>query len=223
MEKNLFEEIDRHLTLDDKPSDYLRGILHKLRNSPLKVISDLEKIEQNPQHHPEGNVLNHTLLVVDAAAMVRKYANNRSVFMWSALMHDLGKLKATKLKKGRITAYDHDVIGAKAVNTVLDAFEFLENDFKNGVEGMVKYHMHSLYLAKNLPFGSTEQMILDVDMHDMILLFFADKLGRGDFSKSEIQRVITELIDTIDKLEGKYNIDLDKVSKELMNVYHKAN
>ena len=219
-EDKLFEEVERHLLEDDRPSEYLRSNLHKLKNSNLNIIAELEEVEQNPTHHPEGNVLNHTLLVVDAAAIVRKYAHDKKTLMWSAMFHDVGKKKATKVRRGRITAYDHDAMSAKEVENILIKYNFLGNNFKSNVESMVKYHMHGLYISRKLPFGDSEQMILDVDMHDMALLFFADKLGRGDFSKKEIQRVITEIIDLIDELEAKHNIDMKAVSAKLMEVYN---
>lgn len=219
-ENKLFEEVERHLLEDDKPSKYIRSNLYKLKNSNLKIIAELEEIEQNPTHHPEGNVLNHTLLVVDAATIVRVYAHDKRALMWSALFHDLGKKKATKVRKGRITAYDHDAMGAKEAKNILEEYDFLGNKFRENVENMVKYHMHSLYIKRHLPFGNSEQMILDVNMHDMALLFFADKLGRGDFSKKEIQRVISEVIDLLDELEVKHNIDLSGVNKELMELYN---
>ena len=218
MEKKLFEEIERHLLNDEKPSEYLRSNLHKFKNSELGFINEFEKIEQSPVHHPEGNVLNHMLLVVDGAALVREYANDKRVLMWSAVFHDIGKLKATKLKKGRITAYDHDTIGAKDAIKILETYDFLNEDFKSKLINMVRYHMHSLYIAKDLPFGDIKGMLSNVEMHDMILLFFADKIGRGEFSKDNIERVTSEVLDVISILEEKYNLDLSETVKKLVKL-----
>lgn len=221
MEKRIFEELENHLLSDEKPSKYIKLVLHKLKDTKLNIIRELEKIEQNPVHHPEGNVLNHTLLVIDAAAIVRKFANNKKVFMWSALLHDIGKINTTKLRKGKIVAYEHDIIGAKTVKNILDKFDFLDKSFKEKVESMVKYHMHNLYISKNLPFGNVKELILNVDMHDMILLFFSDKLGRGEVSKKEIKKVINELEDLINILNLKYNINLNTIIIELKEIYPK--
>ncbi len=35
--------------------------------------------------------------------------------MWGALLHDLGKAPTTKIRKGKITSYDHDKVGAELV------------------------------------------------------------------------------------------------------------
>ena len=50
---------------------------------------------------------------------------------------------------------------------------------KTKMLNLVKYHMHHLYIIKNLPFAKTDEMIKDVDLNDMILMFVSDRLGRG--------------------------------------------
>lgn len=218
MEQKLFEEVEKHLLNDEKPSEYFSSNLHKLKNSNLSFILDLEKVEQSKTHHPEGNVLNHMLLVVDAAAYVRKFASDKKALMWSAVFHDIGKIKATKVRKGRITAYDHDVIGSKDAEKILNSYKSLDEELKNKILNMVKYHMHSLYIARNLPFGDTKGMVSNVEMNDMILLFCADKLGRGELSEENIVRVIGEVFEVIEILEKKYKVNLDKSINDLTEI-----
>lgn len=58
------------------------------------IIEPLETLVTCPQRldfHPEGNVMNHTLLVVDLAALCRQKTSWPLAFMWSALLHDIGK------------------------------------------------------------------------------------------------------------------------------------
>lgn len=210
MEEKLFEEIDKHILEDDKPSIYMRKILSKLKGTNLEILLDLEKVQQNPTYHPEGNVLNHSLLVLDGAALVRKYAKDKRTLMWAAMLHDLGKKKATKVRKGRIVAYDHDKFGRKEAFSLLDKYEFLNDDFKNNVSTLVGYHMHGLYITRNLPFARVEDMIKDVEVHDILLLFFADKLGKGENSKEKIKSAIEQVKEIIKYIEDNYKIDLSK-------------
>lgn len=219
MEDKLFKEIDKHILNDEQPSKYIKENIHKLKGSKLEIIRELEKVEQNPVHHPEGNVLNHTLLVLDAAAMVRKFAYDKRALMWAALFHDVGKKKATKVRKGKITAYEHDRYGEDYVKALLENYQFLEEDFKRKVSGLVGYHMHSLYISRNLPFGNSEKMIKNVEMHDMALLFFADKLGKGDKKKETIKRVINEVEEILKKLENQYDLDMNYTIKSFEELY----
>ena len=62
------------------------------------MLSSLVKIQQSPSHHPEGNVWNHTMLVIDKAAE-RKYKSKDPRIHWAALFHDIGKTPATKIRR----------------------------------------------------------------------------------------------------------------------------
>ncbi len=67
----LYEEIYRHLMEDEKPSDYLNNLVKEdyfNSNYPFKLIAELKNVPQNLKYHPEGNVWNHTMMVVDNAA-----------------------------------------------------------------------------------------------------------------------------------------------------------
>ncbi|WP_297633598.1 HDIG domain-containing metalloprotein [uncultured Clostridium sp.] len=207
MDKDLFKDINTHLLEDTKPSIYLKSILNDLKNTPLKILTKLEKIEQSPVHHPEGNVLNHTLLVVDSAALVRESAIDKEVLMWSALLHDIGKIRATRLKNGRIVAYNHDTYGKEEAEKILNSTKFFNETTKQNIIHFVSFHMHSLYISKRLPFGNLSKLMDTVDLNQIILLFFSDRLGRGDFSKEAILDVFSEIDLILDTISEKYNID----------------
>ena len=86
------------------------------------MLYQLKRTDQSPLHHPEGNVWNHTLLVLDEAAKVRRISRDPKVFMWAALLHDIGKPETTRIRKGKITAYDHDKAGAELSKEFLRQF-----------------------------------------------------------------------------------------------------
>lgn len=121
----MFEEFERHLMEDEKPSLYFKKIINNQKiftEYPYTLLKNLVDTPQSLQHHPEGNVWAHTLLVLDNASKVKGLSENPRAFMWGALLHDLGKAPATKIKKGRITSYDHDKLGAELCIKFLEAF-----------------------------------------------------------------------------------------------------
>lgn len=65
------------------------------------MLHRLKGTEQSLLHHPEGDVWNHTLLVVDEAANVKNKSTDAAVFMWAALLHDIGKPDTTT-KPGKV-------------------------------------------------------------------------------------------------------------------------
>lgn len=107
-----FDEITKHLMNDISPSVYFNNMDRELEAYPLNMLAKLKHVEQSKKHHPEGNVWNHTMMVVDEAAKIREHCNNSMVVMWASLLHDIGKPDTTKVRKGRITSYDHDIVGA---------------------------------------------------------------------------------------------------------------
>lgn len=158
----------------------------KLDEQPFDLIKKLSEIDQNRKYHPEGNVLNHVLLVVDEAAKNKNHSKNKEVFMWAALLHDMGKLTTTKLRKGRLTSYNHDVEGEKIAYDILDKLG-KDKDFKVKVSKLVRYHMQPLFFDKNLPFFDPSNMLKECDYEEVALLSKCDRLGRGELNESKIK------------------------------------
>lgn len=182
----LFLEFEQHLLEDDQPSHYFRDLAATGwldETYPFTMLGELQKIEQSAKFHPEGSVWEHTMLVVDMAAEGRHLSDNSRVLMWAALLHDLGKAVTTKVRSGRITAYDHDRQGAELAEDFLK--ELTDDEaFINQVTKMVRWHMQSLYVNKKLPFANLDKMLTEVSAGEIALLSLCDRLGRGNLSKS---------------------------------------
>lgn len=188
--KNLFDEITNHLVNDIKPSKYLNELINrnKMKNSKLEVVFKLKQIEQNPKYHPEGDVWEHTMMVVDEASKIKDKSKNPKVLMWAALLHDIGKISTTKVRKGKITSYEHDIVGSKLVEDILK--ELTEEEFIKEVATLVKYHMHTFYINKNLPFGDIEGLKKEADLGELTLLSLSDRLGRGNLSEEDKKEIL---------------------------------
>lgn len=185
-QKERFYEMTEHLCSDKKPSIYWNMLMEegKLREYPFSLLSALQKTEQSKIHHPEGNVWNHTFLVVDEAAKVRAQSSNPITFMWAALLHDIGKPSTTKLRRGRITAYDHDKIGQALAEEFLRAFTD-DQALIQTVGKLVRYHMQPLFVLKNLPFAEIGKMKRETNIQDIALLSYCDRMGRTNSDEGE--------------------------------------
>ncbi len=185
----IFEEFEKHLMEDEKPSIYFEKAINNKNifdEFPFTLLRALVDTEQSPEHHPEGNVWIHTMLVVDNAAKVRDLSENPRSFMWGALLHDLGKAPTTKIRKGKITSYDHDKVGAELCRKFLNEFTE-EEEFIEKVIALVRWHMQTLFVIKNLPFGDIKSMSLEVSIKEIALLSQCDRLGRGGISEDKIK------------------------------------
>lgn len=184
-----FMELESHLMSDTKPSNYIinlseTGIFET--KYPYTLLGDLKKVPQSPKYHPEGSVWNHTMLVLDNAAERKHLSTNPKVFMWSALLHDLGKAPTTQIRKGKITSYDHDKMGEELSIQFLKEFTS-DDQFINQVSKMVRWHMQILFVIKGLPFADIQKMAAEVSVDEIALLGLCDRLGRGEMTLDKIQ------------------------------------
>lgn len=175
----IFEEITKHLLLDSVPTLYLKSILEESNqiDYPLTMLMKMKNTKQSKKYHPEGNVLNHTMLVIEEAAKVRDKSKDSKVFMWAALLHDIGKPDTTRIKKDKITSYDHDKLGAKLAREFLEYYTE-DNQFIESVVNLIKYHMHILYVVKDMKFGNIDALINEGDIEEIALLGWCDRMGR---------------------------------------------
>jgi len=141
------------------------------------MLYKLKETEQSPIYHPEGNAWNHTMLVVDEAAKLRNKSRDERVFMWAALLHDIGKAETTKNKKGKITAYNHETVGADLCVKFLQEFT-TDDTFIQKVKGLVRWHMQILHVVKDMPFADIKSMKEEKDIREVALLGFCDRMGR---------------------------------------------
>ncbi len=190
-ENSLFLEITKHLLEDEKPSIYLSSLLQEpwFSQYPFKMLYDLKGTKQSPEHHPEGDAWNHTLLVVDNAAKIKGLSKNPRVIMWAALLHDIGKPSTTRVKKGKITSYNHDKVGEEL------AIEFLEycvenRGFIEEVSNLVRYHMHILYVVRDLPFADRKGLLRETDVREVAMLGYCDRMGRTNQDERKVREDI---------------------------------
>lgn len=186
-EKEIFFNIEEHLLKDDKPSNYIKEALRNclFDNYPFSMIKDLQEVGQNPKYHQEGNVFIHTMMVIDQGAKNREKSKSKRAFMWALLLHDIGKKPTTKLRKGRLTSYDHDIVGADMTEKFLTYFNEKES-FIREVRGLVRWHMQSLFVTKDMKFQNIDDMLEDVDINEIFLISLSDRLGRGNLDYKEI-------------------------------------
>lgn len=204
--EELYKDINTHLITDSIPSIYLSSIIDSpnFQKPPFQFLYQLKLTEQSPIHHPEGNVWNHTLLVTDEAAKRKNLSKNPTVFMWAALLHDIGKPPTTKIRHGRITSYDHDKVGTKMARDFLSYFTE-DKSFIEDVCTLIEFHMHILYVVKKLPYGNIPDMLKRVDINELALFGLCDRLGRTNASIEDAESTIQEFIKLCNQLKGESN------------------
>ena len=191
--ERVWGELEKALLKSEQPSIFFETLckMHQL-SVWFPEVENLIGVEQDPVHHPEGDVWNHTMLVLDTAAALRDQATYPLGFMLAALCHDFGKTVATTCVKGRIHSYNHETEGV----SITKAFLFrLTNETKlnNYVLNMVQLHMCPNLMAAQKSSTKSMCKLFDSSMsaEDLLLLAKADHCSRpGASSYSETEQFL---------------------------------
>ncbi|NLJ58527.1 MAG: HDIG domain-containing protein [Tissierellia bacterium] len=175
----LLYEINNYILLSEQPSIYLNSIVNTkiFKEYPFHMLYKLKDTEQSPKYHPEGNVWNHTMLVLDCAAKNKNKSKDERVFMWAALLHDIGKAETTRNRRGKITAYNHEKVGTDLAIKFLQEFS-TDTPFIKKVASLVRWHMQILHVVRDMPFADIKAMKKDTDVAEVALLGYCDRMGR---------------------------------------------
>lgn len=194
--ERIYEEY-RKILMSNHPSlgfEFLRKI-HALP----KYLSDLVHCDQRRDFHPEGSVWNHTMLVVDLGALCKDKTDDPESFMWSCLLHDIGKPLVTT-KTG--SSPGHNEAG---VNVFKDVHILISKKKRTYVETMIYYHMHLMNMAR---YQSSDKKYLKllkaidkkISLSDLMLISVCDKLGRERLVASQYNEFLEYMNDKIERL-----------------------
>jgi len=142
----IFQEMNKMFS---KAASFANAAKH-MEELGLLAFFGLDKLvgcPQDPKYHPEGDVWEHTKLVLENAFKYRDElpANWRLPFMWGMLLHDIGKPYTTDFEK--LHAHGHAEKGASLVDVHMrwwtNSKIFIER-----VKAIVGLHMRSRELLQ---------------------------------------------------------------------------
>lgn len=178
--ERIFVELEKALLKSDKPSVFFEE-LRKMEQLDyyFPEVKKLIGVPQDLVHHPEGDVWNHTMMVLDAAAEIREQANYPIGFMLSALCHDFGKTEITERVDGKIHSYKHECEG---IPIAVNFLERLTNmvKLKDYIVNMISLHMKPRQMASQKASVKSMCKMFDeaISCEDLVLLSKADSCNR---------------------------------------------
>ncbi len=191
--ERVMEELKKALLFSPTPSRFFTFLREcNQLNIWFKELSALIGVPQNPKFHAEGDVWNHTMLVLDAAAELREKAKEPLFFMMSALLHDVGKAVTTTQVDGIIRSYNHEQKGIPLAQTALKRLSN-ERNLHRYVLNMIKLHMRPGALAsQNSSMRATNRLFdSSICPEDLLLLAAADNAGRLPQSEKDHMAFLT--------------------------------
>ena len=173
-------ELKKALLKAKRPSVFFE-VLRRMRQLDcwFPELAALIGVPQNPAFHAEGDVWNHTMMVLDEAAKLRHKTQNPYWFMLAALTHDFGKAVCTEEINGVIHAYEHEQKGIPIAETFLKRLTG-ETKLHRYVLNLVELHMKPNTAAEAGASVKTTTRMFDraVDPEALVCIALADDLGR---------------------------------------------
>jgi putative nucleotidyltransferase with HDIG domain len=109
----------------------------------LPEIDRLHGVEQPPEFHPEGDVWEHTMMLLEQLP-----AGASPTLAWGALLHDVGKPATFQRGPGRIRFNGHVEVGVRIAEDIARRLRF-SNEETTQIVSLVENHMR---------FGDVEKM-----------------------------------------------------------------
>jgi len=195
-------EFDKMLLRSERPSLGLRW-LHDIGrlSGILPELAATVGVVQGANWHPEGDVFEHLMQALDAAAalpvrtqnfkptdswldlLVYDDTNQRLIGLYAALCHDLGKATTTRITTEKITSYGHAQAGVPLATRMLKRITN-RKELIDTVCTLVNHHMHPLQLIKDKSKPPAFKRLAHalaphVTIAMLVRLLVADRLGRN--------------------------------------------
>jgi poly(A) polymerase len=160
----------------------------------LPDIAALHGVEQPPQFHPEGDVFEHTRL------MLTKVETPDLELALGILFHDVGKRPTAKVdENGRIRFNEHESVGADMAEKIMTDLRY-DNKTIHQVKELVQHHMQFKDVAR-MKTSTLKRMMQrptfnkELELHRIDCASSHGDLGNYDYLKRELETMKPEEID----------------------------
>jgi len=184
--ERIWEEIKKLFLKSSCPSLGFRWLQKIGRlNEIFPELYVLIGLQQPQEYHPEGDVFEHTMQALDAAAQQLLYCDDheKMIIMLAVLCHDLGKAITTTSDARALGHEDASVdLGKKLLCRLTD-----QQDVCKAVGKLVRYHMLPCqFIADNAGLKAYKRLAIklapETSLYQLLLVSLADRQGRNGSS-----------------------------------------
>ena len=186
-------EFSRTLLESDRPGDALRHFVELgLLDCFLPEVVAMRGVEQPPKFHPEGDVFEHVVLMLNRMAETPEVSSNHSSseLLYAVLLHDVGKPATGRRSAGRdgeirMRFNGHAAVGAEMADRILLRLKLPLRERRRIVE-VVRGHMRFLEVP-NMRESTLRRMMgaeifpLELALNRLDCLASHGKLDRYEF------------------------------------------
>ncbi|MGA3207854.1 MAG: HD domain-containing protein [Syntrophales bacterium] len=158
----------------------------------LPEVDCLRGIEQPPAFHPEGDVWEHTLRMLDLLPSGEGVEVD-SRLAWGILLHDVGKALTGSLDDSGIHFYGHVREGEKIAEALMRRLRFSRADME-GILALIHYHMLFMNVTDMRPnrlkrFLRMSDFQLHLELHRLDCLASHGLFDSHEFCRSKLTEV----------------------------------
>jgi len=193
--ERLQEELNKILTRTGTRRGFELMTGTELLREILPEVDRLQGVEQPPLFHPEGDVWQHTLMMLELLPQNGEHAGNRPL-AWSALLHDVGKaVTRTEDEKG-VHFYGHVRSGEEIADDIMQRLRFSRAD-REVITNLIHYHMVFMNVQK-MRKGRLKRFLrmpdfdLHLELHRLDCLASHNMLDNYEFCRKQLQHLDEE-------------------------------
>jgi poly(A) polymerase len=173
----------------------------------LPEVQAMVNVNQNPLHHPEGDVFDHTMLLLKG---LEKGCN--LTLALAALLHDVAKPVTKGEKNGQPTFYGHHQVGADMARDILNRLKY-PNEVTSKVVSHVEQHMDFMYVqemrkAKLMRFVGQPNFAELLELHRLDSTAGRVKLENHEFVTNLLQQTPEEKLHPVRLVTGRDLIEM---------------
>jgi putative nucleotidyltransferase with HDIG domain len=168
----------------------------------LPEIAAMKGVEQPAQFHPEGDVFQHTRLMLDmmsdGASQELGTQKDKTLLAFSVLLHDVGKPPTFQRAPDRIRFNEHDRVGAEMAEVILRRLRF-SNDEIEKIVLSVREHMRFQFVQEMRPAKlkrmlARETFSIELELHRIDCSSSHRNLENYEFLKAKAAALPPEVV-----------------------------
>lgn len=189
------DELNKMLTRGGARTGFELMIQTDILKEILPEVNRLKGVEQPPLFHPEGDVWQHTLNMLEMLPVNSETAINICL-AWGALLHDVGKALTRSEDEKGVHFYGHVQKGEEIADNIMQRLRFSRTQ-KETVLNLIRQHMVFMNVQKMRPgrlkrFLRMPDFDLHLELHRLDCLSSHGMLDNYEFCRKQLQSLDKE-------------------------------
>jgi poly(A) polymerase len=161
----------------------------------LPEVDAMQGVEQPPRFHPEGDVWQHTLIMLEILSKEKK-TNVNPALAWGVLLHDVGKPISRSKDENGVHFYGHAKQGEKIADEIMQRLKFSRAQ-REAVLDLILQHMNFMNVQKMRSarlkrFLRMPDFDLHLELHRLDCLASHGMLDNYEFCRNQLENLTVE-------------------------------